>query len=141
MSFVHPTRGRGRVRMIFGEDNIVKLKIKIGRVIRNFEDQPDVMAMRFTKEVALKIADKSTRLRINRKKYIAHYDDNNEMWEKRLDEIEIIKPLDLRKLAVLEGRAYKTVLYTPLPNIEANNIWVFIDAESGRMITTYEDTR
>lgn len=44
LDFDHPVLGKGKIRMIV-RDDIVKVKIKIGTVIRNFDRQADVIAM------------------------------------------------------------------------------------------------
>ena len=44
LEFDHITLGRGRVRMVI-RDDVVKVKIKIGTIIKDFAKQPDVVAM------------------------------------------------------------------------------------------------
>lgn len=44
MQFDHMTLDKGKVRMII-EDDIVKLKVKIGSNIKDFEEHPDVIGM------------------------------------------------------------------------------------------------
>jgi hypothetical protein len=44
MEFDHITLGKSRVRMLI-EDDIVKIKIKIGSNLKNFDEHPDVLGM------------------------------------------------------------------------------------------------
>jgi hypothetical protein len=44
LDFDHITLGKGKIRMVF-RDDIVKIKIKIGSVIKNFDSHDDVLAM------------------------------------------------------------------------------------------------
>ncbi len=42
--FDHPTLGQGKIRMVIDDQRkVVKVKIKIGTVIKNWSDQPDVI--------------------------------------------------------------------------------------------------
>jgi hypothetical protein len=45
LEFDHLTLNRARARMLIDNCNIVKLKVKIGSNIKNFEDHPDVKGM------------------------------------------------------------------------------------------------
>jgi len=44
LEFDHINYGKGKVRMVY-EGDVVKVKVKIGTIIKDFEQQPDVAAM------------------------------------------------------------------------------------------------
>ena len=44
LDFDHVNFGRGKIRMVL-RDDIVKVKIKIGSVVKSFSKQPDVIGM------------------------------------------------------------------------------------------------
>ena len=142
LEFDHPTLGWGKVRMVFDED-IVKLKIKIGRVARNFGKQKDVMAMLWSEDIAIELAEQRAWLRrIPLRKYTSHYDEDNVRWNKRSEELEAIRPLELDELLgkLGDGRLV-TVHYKPIPPYKGPDLWVFIDAKTANTITSYKDER
>lgn len=143
LEFDHPTMGWGKVRMVF-DDDVVKLKIKIGRVARYFGKQKDVMAMLWTEEIAIECAEQRAWLRgIPLRKYTAHYDEDNVRWSKRLAQLEAAKPVEIEELLGKLGstKRYITVDYRPIPPYEGPELWVFIDAKTADMITSYKDKR
>ena len=139
LEFDHPTLGWGKVRMVF-DDDIVKMKVKIGRVGRYFKKQKDVIAMLWTEDIAVEFAEKRAWMRkIPLQKYTSHYDQDNIRWNKRLKELEITRPLDLEQLAQLNNTRYITVHYKPIQPYEGPDLWVFIDARTTDVITSYKD--
>ena len=141
LEFDHPTLGWGKVRMVFDED-VVKLKIKIGRVARNFEKQKDVIAMLWSEDLAIQRAEPKAWLRkIPLRKYTSYYDEDNVRWNKRLEELQVTKPLELEQLAGIEDTKYITVHYKPIPPYEGPDLWVFIDAKTAKAIESYKDER
>ena len=143
LEFDHPTMGWGKVRMVIDED-IVKLKIKVGRVARYFRKQKDVTAMLWTEEVAVECAEQRGWLRgIPLRKYTAYYDKDNVRWNKRLAELEATRPVETEELLekLSNTKRYITVHYRPIPPYEGPELWVFIDAKTTDTITSYKDKR
>ena len=143
LEFDHPTMGWGKVRMVF-DDDLVKVKVKVGRVARYFRKQKDVTAMLWTEEVAIECAEQRAWLRaIPLSKYTAYYDEDNVRWNKRLEELETTRPIEteelLQKLSVTTR--YITVHYRPIAPYEGPELWVFVDAKTTDTITSYKDER
>ena len=143
LEFDHPTMGWGKVRMVF-DDDVVKLKIKVGRVARYFRKQKDVMAMLWTEEIAIECAEQRAWLRaIPLVKYTAYYDVDNVRWNKRLAQLAAARPVETEELLQkLSGtKRYITVQYRPIPSYEGPELWVFVDAKTAETITSYKDER
>lgn len=139
LDFDHPTLGWGKVRMVFDKD-IVKLKIKIGRVARNFSKQKDVVAMLWSEDLAIERTEKKARLKgIPLRKYTSYYDQDNIRWNRRLQELEIVRPLDADQLLFLRAIKYITVHYKPIPPYQGPDLWVFLDAKTTDGIMSYKD--
>ena len=57
-------------------------------------------------------------------------------------ELEIVRPLDSEKFApLLYGTKYITVHYRPIPPYEGPDLWVFLNAKTTDVITSYKDER
>ena len=128
--------------MVFDED-IVKLKIKIGRVARGFEKQKDVVAMLWSEDIAIEYAEQRAWARgLPLRKYTSHYDKYGARWIKRLQELETIRPAEMDKLLEeLGDKKLVTVHYKPIAPHEGPDLWVFIDAKTTDTITSYKDER
>ena len=143
LEFDHPTMGWGKVRMVF-DDDLVKVKIKIGRVARYFRKQKDVTAMLWTEEVAIECAEQRAWLRaIPLTKYTAYYDEDNVRWNERMAELESTRPIELEELLdkLSVTTRYITVHYRPIAPYEGPELWVFVDAKTTDTITSYKDER
>ena len=141
LEFDHPTMGWGKVRMVFDED-VVKLKIKVGRVARYFRKQKDVTAMLWTEEVAIECAEQRAWLRgIPLRNYTAYYDKDNVRWNERFAELKTTRPAGTEELFEKLGAAkrYITVHYRPIAPYEGPELWVFVDAKTTDTITSYKD--
>ena len=107
------------------------------RKVTDFQEKESTI----TKQKIIEIANKKAIAEgILLEKSEVYYDVDNKEWEKTLISLRKDYPNDARRLKILGGFDYQTVLYKPKsPTAMGGVLWVFIDRKSGQVITLFAE--
>ncbi len=107
------------------------------RKVTDFQEKESTI----TKQKIIDIANKKAIAEgILLEKSEVYYDVDNKEWEKTLILLRKDYPDDTRRLKILDGFDYQTVLYKPKsPTAIGGVLWVFIDRKSGHVITLFAE--